>query len=401
MAIDGKNASQKQGEQRVRRLRAQMEEQGIDVMVCMKPENSFYLSGFNPIIYSHPVIAILPKEGPLTVLVHALRDDHARASAWVSDIRLYGAWSTKVTMGADWTKALQTILGEMGVLDGRIGIEDDFLPLKKLRVLQAIAPKASFHDVSKAILSARLIKEPAEIANARIAAALADIGVEEAIQSLAAGGTERSASMDGQAAMMREWATKYPDTEACAFGSLEGGLQNALWTWVLTGDHVMLNCDNPQNRKPTKGEIAIVFAWGVCNGIYVENERAVAIGPLPAERRRAYDAVLEIREKTAPLIGPGVPVATLFHETVKHYKRLGYEANIPGRIGHGMGLGAHEDPSIDGKSKLLLEPGMIFTFEPNLRVDDCGIQHSDTVLVTESGFEYLTATPRGFREIAA
>jgi len=399
MAVNGTKADHKQGEQRVRRLRAEMDKQGIDVMICMKPENSFYLSGFNPIIYSHPVVAILPRNGPLTLLVHALRDDHARASAWVSEIRLYGAWSTKVTMGPDWTKALESILAEMNVLEGKIGIEEDFLPLQRMRVLQSIAPKASFTDISKTIVMARLIKEPAEIAHARVAAALADVGVEEAIKSLAAGGTERSAAMDGQAAMMREWVAKYPEAEVCAFGSLEGGLQNALWTWVLTGDHVMLNCDNPQNRRPKQGEIAIVFSWGICNGIYVENERAVAIGRLPDERKRAYDTILEVREKTAPLMGPGVPVAALFNETVKHYKRLGYEANIPGRIGHGMGLGAHEEPSIDGKSKLVLEPGMMFTFEPNLRVGDCGIQHSDTVLITDDGFEYLTGSPRGYREV--
>ena len=388
-----------EGQSRVRRLRERMQEKGIDVLVCMKPENTFYLSGFNPIIYSHPVVTILPLEGPLTMLVHALRDDHAQASAWVSEIRLYGAWSTKVTMGPDWLKALKAILGDMGFLNGRIGIEDDFLPLRRARQLAELAPDATFVDGSSLISQARIIKEPAEIANARIAARFADIGVETAIESLAAGGNERSASMDGQAAMTKAWVTEYPDVEVCAFGSLEGGLQNALWTWVLTGDHVLVNCDNPTTRKPEKGEIAIVFSWGICNGIYVENERSVAIGELPDDRKRAYDAVLEIREKIAPIMRPGTPVAELFNSAVTHYKRLGYGANVPGRIGHGMGLGAHEEPSIDGKSDLTLAPGMMFTLEPNLRLPKCGVQHSDTVLITDEGYEFLTNTPRGFREI--
>lgn len=401
MNSDAMGAGLKQGELRVHRLRALMDAQGVDVIICMKPENTFYLSGFNPIMFSHPVVAILPRKGPLTLLVHALRDDHARASAWVSDIKLYGAWSTKVTMGLDWLKVLGGILEDMGVAKGRIGIEEDFLPMQRVKALQSIAPNAEFSDVSKAMSMARLVKEPSEIANARIAAKLADIGVETAIASLASGGSERSAAMDGQAAMTREWVAKYPDIEVCAFGSLEGGVQNALWTWVLAGEHVMMNCDNPTNRVPARGEIAIVFAWGICNGIYVENERSVAIGTLPEERKRAFEAVLELREKTAPIMGPGLPVAELFNTAVTHYKRLGYEANIPGRIGHGMGLGAHEEPSIDGKSKLILEPGMMFTFEPNLRVGNCGIQHSDTILITEGGFEYLTDTPRGYREIPA
>ena len=36
---------------RTERLRALMDRDGIDVLVALKPENSFYLSGFNPIIY--------------------------------------------------------------------------------------------------------------------------------------------------------------------------------------------------------------------------------------------------------------------------------------------------------------------------------------------------------------
>ena len=96
MKVKPESGASRQGELRVATLRKRMAEQKIDALVCMKPENTFYLSGFNPIMYSHPVIAILPLDGPLTLLVHALRDDHARASAWVADIKLYGAWSTKV-----------------------------------------------------------------------------------------------------------------------------------------------------------------------------------------------------------------------------------------------------------------------------------------------------------------
>lgn len=394
----GKSDS-KQGDQRVAFLQARMREQGIDLMISAKPEHTFYLSGFNPILYSHPVIAILPAHGSCTLLVHALRDDHARSSTWAQSVKLYGAWSTKVTMGPDWLQALKSIVGDLGYAAGTIGIEEDFLPIRDVAKFKRTFPDATFVDGSKIIHASRLIKEPSEIANARIAAKLADVGTEAAIEDLAAGGSERSAVAAGQSAMMTEWATKYPDIEVCAFGSLEGGVHSALWTWVLTGDRVLVNTDNPTMRKPASGEIAIAFSWAVCNGMYAENERAVAIGKLSDERKQAFDAILEIREQTAKMIGPGVPVAALYEEAVTHYRRLGYGKNVPGRIGHGMGLGPHEEPSIDGRSDIILKPGMIFTFEPNLRLDDFGLQHSDTLLVTETGFEYLTDTPRGYREI--
>ncbi len=125
---------------RTDRLRRRMREHGIDVILAFKPESSFYLSGFNPIIYSHPVIAILPAEGKPSMLVHALRDDHARASAFIEDIRLYGVWSTKVTMGPNWLDALKTILTEAGLATATIGIEEDFLPFSALASSPRLCP---------------------------------------------------------------------------------------------------------------------------------------------------------------------------------------------------------------------------------------------------------------------
>src|SRR5919112_341708 len=40
------------GKARIDRLQAGLRERGIDALIAMKPESSFYLSGFNPIIYS-------------------------------------------------------------------------------------------------------------------------------------------------------------------------------------------------------------------------------------------------------------------------------------------------------------------------------------------------------------
>lgn len=388
------------GKERIQRLQDALKARGVAAMICLKPENSFYLSGFNPIIYSHPVVAILPAEGDPVVLVHALRDDHARASAWVDDIRLYGAWSTKKTMGPNWLSALHEILKQRGVADGVLGIEEDYLPLTKMRQFEAEFTGASFANISDAIAEARLVKEPYEIDCARKAADIADVGMDAAIACLAAGGSEREVSLAAMSAMNRHWSRRYPDIEVCDFGSLEGGFHNGLACWTMIGDRVATNADNPTDRRAQPGEIVVIFIWAVCNGIHAENERAVAVGPLPDERRRAYEAILEIRETTAPLMRPGTPVADFFRAAAAEYDRLGYKANTPGRIGHGMGLGAHEAPSLDERSSATLQANMLISFEPNLRVPPWGgVQHSDTVLITETGHEFLTSTDNGFLQV--
>ena len=388
------------GAERIARLQRGLTERGIAAMVCLKPENSFYLSGFNPIIYSHPVVAILPAEGEPTLLVHALRDDHARDSAWVSDVRLYGAWSTKKTMGPNWVGALREIMLEHGAAEGRIGIEEDFLPLSRMRQFEQAFPRASFTDVSDMIAASRLLKEPCEIECARIACRIADRGMETAIATVAGGGDEREVSVAAMAAKNQMWLHEYPDVEVCDFGSLEGGVHNGLWCYALTGARVPMNADNPKRIKPRSGELVLIIIWTNCNGIHGENERTVAFGPPPPERRAAYEAVLEIRERTQGLMQPGTTVRDLYLGAKQEYIRLGYEKNVPGRIGHGMGLGAHEAPSLEAATDTVLAPNMIITFEPNLRLPEWGgLQHSDTVLITETGHEFLTTTERGFIQV--
>lgn len=374
-----------------------MREQSIDVLITFKPEHSFYLSGFNPVIYSHPVIAVLPAEGDPAVLVHALRDDHASQAAWIENIVLYGKWATKLTQGPAWQDALASQIGNLHLQNAVIGIEHDFTPISRLRELQALMPGAKFVDSSLLFELARLIKEPAEIEDARRAARIADAGMAAAIEALRARCSEQEISITAMAAMNRFWVTHYPNIEVCDFGSLEGGVHNGLWCWCLTGERVLFNTDSPSARVPVDDELALVLIWTNSNGIHAENERAVAIGKLSAEKEHAYRAVLSIRDRLAPLLRPGTEVREFYSVAKAEYAKHGYAKETPGRIGHGMGLGAHEAPSIDLSSKLVLEPGMLLTFEPNLRFPEWGgLQHSDTVLITDSGCDFLTSSERGY-----
>ncbi|MEO8754841.1 MAG: Xaa-Pro peptidase family protein [Casimicrobiaceae bacterium] len=388
------------GNRRIERLQRELRERGISALIVMKPENSFYLSGFNPILYSHPVVAILPANGDPVVLVHALRDDHARASAWTQNIRLYGAWSTKKTMGPNWLAALQQIVGELGAADGVLGFEGDWLPVARFNQFREAFPKAKWEDVADVIEHARLVKDEYELECARIAARIADAGMDAALAAIGRRASEREVAIAAQERMNRLWLTDYPDIEVADFGSLEGGAHNGLWCWCLSGERVLVNTDNPTLRKPQEGEIAVIFIWTNCNGMHSENERAVAIGALPAERKAAYDAILTIRERVAPLLQPGARCADVYQAAKEEYVRLGFAPYVPGRIGHGIGLGAHEHLSLDSRSDVVLAPGMMMTFEPNLRIPEWGgMQHSDTLVITPQGHEFLTTTQRGYIQV--
>ena len=67
--------------EKVIKMQASMREMGIDGIICFKPQNTFYLSGFNPILYSHPVVVLIPAEGDAVLLVHSLRARHSADEA--------------------------------------------------------------------------------------------------------------------------------------------------------------------------------------------------------------------------------------------------------------------------------------------------------------------------------
>ena len=388
------------GTQRIERLRRSMGEHGIDALVCQKPQSSFYLSGFNPIMYSHPVVAILPLEGEPILLVHALRDDHARQSAWVKDIRLHGAWSTKKTMGLDWLAVLRSLLQESGVLSGTLGIDGDFVPVALMRQMEQRLPEARFTDASELIMQSRMVKEPAEIERLRAAAQLADVGMQAALETAAARKSEREISVRAMAAMNQAWLERFPEYETADFGSLEGGVMNGLWCYCLSGDRVGFNCDNPTTRVPAEGELTMIVIWANCDGMHAENERTVAMGKVDEQRRRAFEAILAVRAESQAALRPGNGCADVYRAAKVVYERLGYGSYLPGRIGHGMGLGGHEHPYFGPAERTILAPGMVMSFEPNLRIPAFGgLQHSDTVLITEDRFEYLTKTERGFLQV--
>ena len=78
----------------------------------------------------------------------------------------------------------------------------------------------------------------------------------------------------------------------------------------------------------------------------------------------------------------------------------GYGERFFHRVGHGLGLEAHEAPSLDPGSLMALEPGMVFTVEPGVYIPGFGgVRIEDDVLVEEGGCRVLTRADRSLRVI--
>jgi Xaa-Pro aminopeptidase len=72
------------------------------------------------------------------------------------------------------------------------------------------------------------------------------------------------------------------------------------------------------------------------------------------------------------------------------------------RTGHGLGLEAHEDPSLDPGSRTTLDAGMVCTVEPGIYLQGWGgVRIEDDLVVESHGARLLTRADRSLYVISA
>ncbi len=88
--------------------------------------------------------------------------------------------------------------------------------------------------------------------------------------------------------------------------------------------------------------------------------------------------------------------------TVSAVRQAGLPDYKRHHVGHGLGIEAHEYPTLTATNNVTLEPGMVLCIEaPYYRPGWGGVMTEDTLLVTDSGAESFTHLPREPLIIAA
>ena len=376
---------------KVAKMQRSMEHLGVDGIICFKPQNTFFLSGFNPVLYSHPVVVIVPREGDAVLLVHSLRARHSADEAAIDDIRLFGMWANQKPIANDGYTAIGIIADDLKLKGKVIGYEGDFISLSQYQKIQGITNAPKMVDVSDFLKRSRNIKDEYEINLLRLSSYLTNVGMDVALQNIRK--SEAEASISAEIAMRETWAKELSEFEISSFGNTEGGIVTALWCYSNSGYRVPYGCECPGNRIPLEGEVCLPVCWAAIDGYHSENERTVMIGKIPDNYEKAYDAMLAGRANVFEMMKAGVTASEVYDAGVAPYIEAGFKDFLPGRIGHGVGLSLHEFPSLAKDNNLVLEEGMCVTVEPGLVFAGWGsTRHSDTVVVRKDGIEILTSS---------
>ena len=266
----------------------------------------------------------------------------------------------------------------------RVGFEPENLIVARFEGLTKALPAGArlIPATEGLIAKLRMVKDDGEIALIRHAVNVNSRALEQALKRLKSGMTETALAAE----------IDYQSRKLGANGP-------AFDTIVAAGARAALPHARPGATKLGPG-ILLIDMGAFCDGYASDMTRMVHLGAADAKYKRAYRAVLEAQLAGIAAVRPGVTAASVDSATRRTLKKHGLEREFVHSTGHGLGLEIHEAPRLGKSDKSKLESGMTITIEPGVYIEGWGgIRIEDTVLVTSSGCEILTPTPKDLLEM--
>jgi Xaa-Pro aminopeptidase len=259
----------------------------------------------------------------------------------------------------------------------RVGFEDR---RASFATYQNLTESFELIPVGDAVEKSRWVKRPQEIEAIRASVKLNSEALDRAMKRFKIGMKEcdLAAEIDYQ---MRKL----------------GAEKTAFDTIVASGAHSALPHAQPRNVSIEAGGYLLIDMGARRNSYMSDMTRTYGVGSMPRKAVRIYKAVLEAQRAAIDAVRPGKRADQIHAAAVKTLKGHGLDSYFVHSTGHGLGLEIHEPPRLGKKDATPLEAGMTITIEPGVYEPGFGgVRIEDTVLVTETGVEVLTKTPKGW-----
>lgn len=372
-------------EKRLAAFRQRMEEKEIDVALLWDPDNEYYLSGFQAISYSRPIIYLIYKD-KTQYIIPELEKDHAAQHVIADDLFIYYETLRDQQKDTDFLQPLLRILHQLPKQTA-VGIEADILPTSVYQIMNEIG--LSLKDVGADLIELRSIKDAEEIHWLEQAGYLSDVALEASFKNLHVGMSELEFDSYGDQKLLKTASEQYPD--------LIIGYEN----WTCSG---ITRSSMPHlyssTRKFETNDVVVHSRQVWINNYRAENERTFLIGNPTNEQKKCLELAIEAQQVAMDTVKPGVKAKDVDIASYQVFDRAGYGEYVQHRVGHGLGLTEHEEPYLRFDNELVLKEGMVYTIEPGIYIPGVGgFRHSDTVIVTKSGYRSITKYPRGLKDL--
>ncbi len=349
---------------RLDRARAALTAAGIDVLLLSVGADLPYLTGYEAMPLERLTMLVVPRDAEATLVVPELE---------ALRVERNGCCTV-----APWSETEDPI-ARVAALVGparRIAVGDHTWTRFTL-ALQAAIPDATWVPAGPVTGALRVVKDASEIAALRAAAHAVDAVASEMRERPFGGRTERDVS--------RELVERM----------LEHGHDRPNFAIVGSGPNGASPHHDAGDRVITVGDVIVCDFGGTMAGYCSDITRMFVVGDPTAEIADTYAALVVAQELAVRAATVGTPCEEVDAVARRSLAEHGLDAAFIHRIGHGIGVEAHEDPYLVQGNAATLLAGHAFSIEPGVYFPGrFGLRLEDIVVAADDGPDRLNQAAR-------
>ena len=348
----------------IEKIQEQLKEQGLDGLLLTDEKNQRYAAGF---AFTDGAVLVGREKAWLITDSRYIEAAEKTAAAGVQ-VRLY---DRERPLLAQLKEAIQ----EAGM--ERLAAEDSKLSHREYLAWEKALglPLLPAGDLMARL---RAAKTEEEIDAMRAAQAIAEQALEEVLELIRPGMTEKQ--------VMAE----------LVYRTLRHGSEgNAFDPIVVSGPNSSLPHGVPGERMIQKGDFVTMDFGCLKEGYCSDMTRTIAVGEATEEMRNVYHIVLQAQLAGIAVARAGIPGKEIDAAARKVITDAGYGAYFGHGFGHSLGLDIHEAPSANPRGEEPMPAGAVCSAEPGIYLPGrFGVRIEDVMILRENGCEVITKAPK-------
>jgi len=343
---------------RQRQFQQKLLERGVSKAFITKKENIYYLTGLSPVHPTEREAFLLINQDE--VLLYHSPFVIPQKNAQVKNVRM----SPNIS--------LQSIAVNFYSSIELLGVEKDDLTVTEYEKVQNIFPSIDIIAVDDIFREMRLIKDSLELCAIKNACKIAEKSMKW-IMSYSSSGAALGITEIQMAKMLEQKMFEF------------GASYTAFPTIVAFNSHAASPHHVLSPTKLTKNSIILIDMGADVAGYKSDMTRTWCIGSPPPSYIKIESIVLKAyraAKKLVQTMPSGLNVAAIDSAARSIIEAAGYGDKFIHTTGHGIGLEAHESPSVNSNNYDAVSPGMVITIEPGIYLPGkFGYRHEDTFII--------------------
>lgn len=366
---------------RLQRTRAAIAAANLDWLLVIHPVSMRWLIGQDNKSYTaFQCLAVSAVPDKLVIFTREMERNEFELDTMVDEVRTYNGREPEDPM-----QAFSKFADDLGLKKARAGMEvpSFYLNPHQYVCVKEILGDALVAEPSNLVHSLKLVKSPREIEYHRKSAEIAADALKALVVTVAEGRSELELAAAAYHAILK------------AGSAIPASTMN-----LMTGERSCFALGAPTERKQVRGDTGLVELGAAYRRYTSTLGRQWVLGKATDRLRELHRIVVEASDACMAKMRDGAP-AIEPHEALKGViVRYGMDHFRQHTSGYGMAPGFPpswgEPTNMFGGSKDVLRAGMVISVEPAVFIKEerIGVRLIDNCLITKTGVEVLSRTPR-------